>query len=400
MAALDGLLVLDLTRLLPGAYATQLLADHGADVVKVEEPGRGDYLRDMPPRVGPVGAMFQAVNRGKQSVAIDLRSNEGGEIFAALVREADVLMEGFRPGVLERLNLAPESLLDVNPQLVVCRLSGYGQEGPWRERAGHDLNYLAACGVTSLVRDREGAPVPVGLPIGDLIGGMSAATGVLLALTERARTSRGRVVDAAISDALLSFLAPVAGLIAALPGAELDTLTAPVGAPYYDIYEAAEGSHLSVACLEPQFWTRFCDAIKLPHLRDRQHGSPEEQAQVHSEIGGVLITATAREWEERLRDVDVCVAAVRTPTEALFDDHHRSRGAMVSHADGADGWVESPGPPVRLMGDQPRLSGPAPRLGEHTRAWLERIGFGKRLEELAAAGVIELDASSAREVPT
>jgi alpha-methylacyl-CoA racemase len=394
VGALDGTLVIDLTRLLPGAQATQILSDHGARVVKIEEPGRGDYLRDMPPMAGAVGGLFQTVNRGKESVAIDLRAEAGRRLLHRMLERADVLVEGFRPGVLERLNLSPRDLLERHPRLSVCRLSGYGQGGPWRDRPGHDLNYLAATGAASLMRDREGRPIAPGVPIGDLVGGLGAVIGILLALNERTRTGRGRVVDAAMSDALLTLMAVPAGGLAAAPEASAADLTGPVGSPSYDVYEAADGTFLTVACLEPYFWANLCRALGVDELLGSQFGSAEQMAETRRRLAEVLATATAAQWEERLDRHDVCVAAVRSPAEALRAPHHVARKAVVTHPDGNGGQVLSPGPPVRLEADPIIAAGPAPLRGEHSRAWMDELGLGGEATELVDAGIVE---SSVRE---
>jgi crotonobetainyl-CoA:carnitine CoA-transferase CaiB-like acyl-CoA transferase len=385
---LRGLTVLDLTRLLPGGYCTLLLSDLGADVVKVEEPERGDYLRWMPPLVEGTSAAHRALNRGKRSVTLNLKSPEGGAILRRLAAKADVLVEGFRPGVLARLGVGYESLAAGNPGLVYCAITGYGQDGPYRDLAGHDLTYLGFGGGLSLAGPEAGPPAIPGLQVGDLGGGgMMAAVGILAALHERAATGRGRFVDVSMLDGVVSWLSIHAASFLATgrpprPGGE--ALTG--GLACYRVYRAADGRHLTVGALEPRFWRGLCEALGHPELVEDQFGPPERQREMADVLEEVFATRGRDAWVEALRDDPGCVGPVHDLGEALRDPQVRHR-RMVAEVDGA---AVGPGAALKLFEgeEEPRFTG-AQGLGEHTAEVLGGLGMGSdELERLRADGVV------------
>ena len=298
---LDGVRVLDLSRLLPGAYCTQLLQAHGAHVTKIEPPG-GDPIRALPGGA----AFFDALHRGKQLMRLDLRTDTGRDALRRLIVDADVLVEGFRPGVMERLELAYPALAAINPALVYCAITGYGSTGSMARRAGHDLNYLARSGALSLMPLRDGAPVIPGLQVADLAGGLQAAFLIAAALVARAQTGRGSRMEVSMTDLMRTWTA----LPRAARGVGLSGLPLTGELPCYHVYVVADG-FLTVAALESDFWAAFCHAIDRDDLKDNQF-DPAAIETVQATLG----PATRAEWATRFGDLDVCVEPALTFEES------------------------------------------------------------------------------------
>jgi crotonobetainyl-CoA:carnitine CoA-transferase CaiB-like acyl-CoA transferase len=351
MRPLDGLLVLDLTRLLPGAAATMQLANFGAEVVKIEEPERGDYGRWMPPFLDGEGAVFHMVNRGKKSVALDLKSDGGRAAFLKLAQTADVVVESFRPGTMQRLGLDYETLRASNPRIIYVSITGYGQAGPWAAMAGHDINYLALGGALEGNGACGGPPVMPGVQIADLAGGaLQAVTGVLLALAARAKTGRGQAVDVSMTDGVAWLLPVGLGLHAAtgeLPARGDGILTGRYAC--YRVYEAADGRWIAVGALEPKFWQALCGALGCERFIADQFAEGPRRGEIVAELARIFRTRTAEEWFERLRPTDCCVTPVRNVAEvAAHFGLERGDSVVVPRLS------ETPG---RLGGAPPRLGG-------------------------------------------
>jgi len=365
---LRGVRVLDLTRLVPGPVCTQHLADLGADVVKIEDTGAGDYA---PP------ALRAIVNRNKRGLQLDLKQAEGAEAFLLLARGADVVVEGFRPGAMERLGLGYAALAAVNPRIVCCSITGYGQSGPYRDRPGHDLNYCGHAGVA----DQNGAGADTlalsNLPIADLMGGaLTAAMGILAALFDAARTGRGRHLDIAMADgALAHAVMPLATLAAhgSTRRAGADTLTG--GLACYALYRTADQRFLAVGALERKFWDTLCDVIDCAHLKPlHRSGDAATEARVRTELAAILGTRSCAEWEARFAHVDACVSPVHTLEEALADPHFRARGMVVESVHPTLGPLTQVASPIRITRHEFALHRHAPRPGEHTRELLREAG--------------------------
>lgn len=373
---LEGIRVLDLTRLLPGPFATQWLAAMGAEVIRVEPSTGGDWLREMPPLVEGMGAWFTAVNRGKKSVALDLKHPEGRAIFLRLVRSADVVVEGFRPGVMARLGLAPSVLLNEQPRLVYASLTGYGVGSRWRERAGHDLNYLALAGFLALNGPREGPPMPPAIPVADFGGAMALVIAVLAGLLYRERTGQGIALEASIFEVVAAWMQPFwlahrAGLPAAREGMPLNGAL-----PCYRVYRTADGGAMALAALEPAFWQAFCEAVGHPEWIPRAFDPA-----LIPEVADLFQRRTRREWEALRERLDACLEPVLEPEEAIE--------ALADLAPAFHGGM--PVLPFTIDGQRLSEMSPPPQLGEHTREILEALGYPAAvLEDLARRGVIRI----------
>jgi crotonobetainyl-CoA:carnitine CoA-transferase CaiB-like acyl-CoA transferase len=391
MNPLAGITILDLTRLLPGPAATMHLADFGADVIKVEDTGDGDYMRGFPPQVAAtdgrvVNPAFEAANRGKRSISLDLKRREGREVLLRLVERADALIEGFRPGVLDRLGLGWDTLHARNPKLVLCSLSGYGQTGPLAQRAGHDINYLAMTGVLDQIRAGGKVAIP-GLQIGDLLGGtLSALSALLIALLSAARSGRGTRVDVAMTDSLLThhFFPHTDVDAGTAPQAERTLLTG--GVACYRAYTTADGKQIALGALEFKFWKAFCQAAGLEELIERHWsygeaaGSPEALETI-ARVAARIAQQTCDEWMRTFESVDACVTPVLRPAAALSHPHHKARGLVHRK-----GGVTEVGPFAQIEGARWQER-PAPRSGQHTKALLGELGYADdEIGRLLASG--------------
>lgn len=383
--ALQELKVLDLSMNLPGPYMTWLLASLGAEVVKVENPVGGDFGRRQ--GADPAAALlsFQSVNRNKKSVALNLKHPAGREAFLEMLGTHDVLVEGFRPGAMQALGLGYEVLSVRQPRLIQVSISGYGQQGPYRLRAGHDINYLALAGVLAMGGSRPEELALAGVQIADLAGGsLMALAGLLAAVVQRQRTGRGQLVDVAMFDGALSLatklLARVqAGVDAPVP----QGMTLNGRYPCYNVYRTSDGQFMSLGAFEPKFWQAFCQAVERPDLLPRQFGGPEVVEQVRA----VFAARTRAQWEALFRDNDACCEPVYTLQEAVHDPLTVARGMLVSGAENQE-FLRSP---MNLSGSPLAPEGPAPELGQHTRQMLRELGWDEaRIERLAAEGALGL----------
>ncbi len=423
---LAGIRVLDLSRLLPGGFCSLLLADFGADVLKVEDTGMGDYIRWSPPYVegaeqSAKSALFLALNRNKRSIRLDLKRDEGREVLLRLVGEHDVVLESFRPGVLDRLGVGYERMREVNPGIVYCAISGYGQSGPKREASGHDMNYLGLVGLLGLTGERGGPPVQAAGQIADLGGGaLMAAFGILAALRERdgapaprssgslagaggaqpegagelappARTGSGvgQVVDVSMADGALSWLAMVAAAHFAdgnTPGRGELLLAGSVIC--YRPYACADG-WVTLGALEPKFWQAWCRGVEREDLIERQFEPPGSEA--HAQVVEIFEARTRAQWEQFAREYDCCLEPVLELDEALDSELVRAREMVVNlQQPGVEGGVRQLGVPVKLERTpaiHDRLPGPA--LGEHTEEVLAAVGYSAaEIAALLESGVV------------
>jgi crotonobetainyl-CoA:carnitine CoA-transferase CaiB-like acyl-CoA transferase len=398
---LAGLRVLDLTRLLPGGFCTLQLADMGAEVLKVEDTGAGDYLRWVPPYCDGVhssarSALFLSLNRNKRSIRIDLRSEGGRELFMALVARHDVLVESFRPGVLDRLGVGYERLRERHPGLVYCAITGYGQDGPMRSAPGHDINYLALVGMLGLTGEHGGPPVLSAAQIADLGGGaMMAAFAIMAALRERdgspgaPGSGEGQLVDVSMADGALSWLAfPAAEYFATGTVPQRGGLMLGGGAICYRTYQCVDG-WMALGAVEPKFWQAFCAAVGREDLFGAQFDTPGSQA--HATVTEIFAGRTRAQWQQFASEHECCLEPVLGIDEALASDLVRAREMVVEVPQpGASAPIRQLGAPVKLTRTpaQP-VRWPAPALGEHTHEVAAELGYSDdRIAALKRAGAI------------
>lgn len=389
---LKGLRVIDLSRLLPGGYATQLLADFGADVVKVEDPQGGDPARWMEPMLEDASLYFVAMNRNKRSLAIDLKQPAGREALLQVLATADVLVESFRPGVMDRLGLGPDLLRERLPRLVYCAITGYGQDGPARLRAGHDVNYEGYAGMLAMNLAANGQPVLPPAQLADIAGGAwPALVGILTALLARGVTGQGDIVDVSMLDGTLA-LQPLLAVVA------LATGQAPApgamqlhgGDPAYSIYQTSDGLYVTLGALEHKFWARFCTLVDRPDLIP-SHGPAVgvRREEIRTQVAAIFASRPRAEWLALLGDEDACVGPVYTYTEALRDPQIQARQLIRSANLGMENFAAALAPTPRLVHAAPPPQQPPPRLGEHSDAILREAGLDDAaIAALHAAGVV------------
>jgi alpha-methylacyl-CoA racemase len=363
VSALESLRVLDLSRLLPGGFCSLLLADFGADVIKVEDMGMGDYVRADEPS-------FLALNRGKRSIRIDLKKAAGRDAFLRLARTADVVLESFRPGVMDRLGVGYQRLREENPRLVYCAITGYGQDGPYAQRAGHDMNYLALTGLLGLTGEPDGPPVQAAGQIADLGGGaLMAAFGILAALRERDRSGEGQLVDVSMTDGALSWLAMVAArYLADGVAPRRGTPELAGGLICYRPYRCADG-WVTLGALEPKFWQAWCRGVGREDLAGQQFAPVGSDT--HREVEVVFAGRTRAQWRAFNDEHDCCLEPVLDLDEALDSELFRAR-EMVVEVDGA----RLLGTPVKLSrtpADPTRAGGPP--IGADGDAVLAEAGY-------------------------
>jgi alpha-methylacyl-CoA racemase len=381
---LDGIRVLDLTRLLPGDFATWVLADLGAEVIKIEDKAGGDYMRWMPPMVGENSAMYWALNRGKRAITLDLKQEPGRDVFLRLLEGADCVIEGFRPGVMDRLGLGYEALSRRKPDLVYCAISGYGQDGPYRDRAGHDLLYNSLAGLQGVTGTTDGELAIPGFQVADLgAGGAGAALAVVSALLRRERDPerRGGFLDVSMFDGVAAFMSPhmarhLAGQADEGPG----RMQLNGGLPCYRLYRAGDGRWMALAALEPKFWKAFCDLVERPDLVERQFDGDGAA----DEVAAVIAGRSRAEWAELVKHQDVMLEPVNDLGEASQDPQLIARGLLLD----VDGPSPQPAPMVRLEDGyhaDPRVAA----HGEDTDSVLAEVGYSvEQIAALRESGVI------------
>ncbi|MFO0728988.1 MAG: CaiB/BaiF CoA-transferase family protein [Myxococcota bacterium] len=369
---LSGIRIVDFTRLLPGPYATRVLAELGAEVIKVEATPGGDYARWWPPLSGdpPISTAFAELNRGKKSVALDFRDPASQVALQKLVRSADVLIDGFRPGTLAKMGLDPAALMQELPSLIYCSLTGFGLDGPDVDRAGHDIGYLARAGALGIVGSAE-APMTMGIQVADVAGSWVAISGILAALLRRQASGQGGVVDVAMMEASLGFASLAYGAFrgGAPPVRGQELLDG--SRPCYRVYRTKDGRFLAVGALEPKFWAMFVEAIGLPELSASGLDHGETGRAVIERVQARLLERSQAEWAELFRRVDCCVEPVLDIAESVEDPQLVARQAFAS------GYSASP---IRVRSTlsgavQRVVLGEAPSLGQHTEEVLVGLGI-------------------------
>lgn len=389
MSLLTGIRVLDLSLQLPGPFCTLMMADYGADVIKVDEP----YPRVRNPLSGEdpgTGPVDRYLNRGKRSLTLNLKTEEGRAIFLALAGRSDVVVEGFRPGVVKRLGVDYEPVSGRNPRIVYCSISGYGQTGPMRDAAGHDINYVSYAGILGSCGRAGDPPAIPPVQVGDLFGGaLMALSGILMALLSRQATGRGRYLDVSMTDGALAMLSVHSAMaLAGMEVPERGRMMLTGAFPCYDVYRCAGGEYLSLGPLEGWFWKRLLEALGRTDLEGGQYAVGGEAERVRGELSRIFGTRSRDEWVRFFEGQDVCVSPVLSLPEALDHPLARAREMVVAVDSPWGGTDRQPGLPVKVSGVDGRPGRP-PRLGEHDEEILSGLGIpGEEIASLRAKGVL------------
>ena len=387
---LDGIRALDLSARMPGPMCAQFLADLGADVVKIESPRAPDFFRGLQPLVGGTGSLFHVCNRNKKGMTLELRHPRGREIFLRLVREADVVVEAFRPGTMERMKIGYDVLKETNPGLIYCALTAFGQDGPYRRRPAHDLNLLAISGVLDLLGVKDGPPIVPPVQMSGLGGAFQGVVGILAALLSRQRDGRGQFIDVSLLDGVSAFGALEMSRCMASHHIPKRGLTEGGGGyACFNVYPTSDGRHLSLGCLEPHFWENFCRAVGRDSLIAEQWAAPHRQDEMIAEIQSILSTRPLEEWLRIFDPEKICIAPVNTFEEALQDPHIRHQETWFEGELPGGEKVPQAALPVRLGEGRPGWRFHPPQHGEHTSFILRQLGVADaEIEDLRALEVI------------
>jgi len=385
LEVLQGIRILELSRVAPGSYATMILGDMGAEVIKVEQPIESDI-----PRVGsgwsPVGeegrkdAAYMAIHRNKKSIAIDLKSEDGREIFYRLAGKADVLLEGFRPGVAKRLKIDYETLREINPRIIYCSLTGYGQNGPYRELPGHDINYIGYGGALGLIGRPGEPPIPPLNLVGDFAGGsLNCVIGILLAIIARQKTGKGQQVDISMTDGVVSLLTwMVSDYFKTGVAPKRGEYFLSGGFPCYSVFETRDRKFIAVGCIEPWLWANLCRALGKEEFVPFQWANGEKRIKIMDRLREIFLTKSRDEWIEFLKDKDVCVSKVNDFDEVFRDPQILHRRMVIEMDHPSEGKVKQVGIAIKLSDTPGRVKSFGPILGEHTQEILGQLGYSKK----------------------
>ena len=402
MLALEGIKVLDFCRNAPGMFCTMILADLGADVLMVERPMTGDraeYERVVSGITGPDEerrhASYNALQRNKRSIALNLKETDAQEIFYRLAEDADVVVEGFRPGVMDRLGAGYQKVKEVNPRIVYCSVSGYGQDGPYANMAGHDINYISFAGALSMIgqSEEEKPAIPLNLLADYAGGGLCGAVAVMAALLARNTTGRGQYLDIAMTEGVLYMMAAAVSSFfqqGRVPQRGSSRLNG--GAPYYNVYRTKDSKYLSIAAMEPWFWVNLCRALGREDLVASQDAQGRQQQEISDFLEETFKTRTRDEWFELLKDQDISVGKVYSLDEALADPHvvHRGMVVEVEAPDLPEGKVSQVGIPIRLSDTPGRVRHVGSVTGQHTGEILSAFGYTReQVEDLQQREVVQ-----------
>ncbi len=388
---LSSLKVLDFSTLLPGPFASLLLADMGAEVLRVESPSRMDLVRVLPPHDGGVSASHAYLNRNKRSIALDLKKPEAVELVKQLVADYDIVLEQFRPGVMDKLGVGYEALKAINPRLIYVSITGYGQTGPYKDRAGHDINYLALAGLASYTGRRETGPLPLGIQAADIAGGsLHGVIGLLAAVIQRQATGQGQQVDISMTDCAFSLHGMAgAGYLAAGVEPEMEN-QALNGGSFYDYYRTRDGRWLSVGSLEPQFMQQFCQALDRPELAARGLSQkPEDQRALKREIEIEIEKRDFAEWNQLFASLDACVEPMLNLSEAVEHPQIKARGLVTEVPRAGSDPQAQIACPIKFSSGLPAPRHIGAALGAHSDEVLTEQGYSlERIAAFRAAGVV------------
>ena len=391
MGALTGIKVLDLTRLLPGPYCTLMMADYGAEVIKVEEPETGDYIRWRKPAINGIGARHLTINRNKKSVELNLKSVEGREIFKRLAMESDVIIESFRPGVMNRLGIGYEEISKLNEGIIYCSLTGYGQTGPYSKLPGHDINFVGYSGILGLIGEKDGKPVIPGVQIADLGGGaLMALSAITMALLHKEKTGKGQYIDVSMLDGAITWLYAAAsdyfasGTVPERGKNRLDGHFA-----FYNVYETKDNKFLSVGAAEKKFWIELCELVGKPEWIDLHEGPEEVQQCLKQEMAELFKQQNQQYWLDLLQTKDTCVGPIYDLNQLYEDPQIIEREMFTTMQHPTAGKIQQIGFPIKFSETPGEIYAHSPMLGEHTEEILLQIGYSKEnILSLEENGVI------------
>ncbi|MGN1385307.1 MAG: CaiB/BaiF CoA transferase family protein [Bacillus sp. (in: firmicutes)] len=379
MGALSGIKVLDLSRLLPGPYCTLMMADYGAEVIKVEEPEVGDYIRWRKPAINGIGARHLTINRNKKSIELNLKSEAGQEIFKKLAADADVILESFRPGVMDRLGIGYDEISKINEGIVYCSLTGYGQTGPYSQLPGHDINFIGYSGILGLIGEKNGKPVIPGVQVADLGGGaLMALSAITMALLHKERTGKGQYIDVSMLDGAITWLYASAsdyfasGTIPERGKNRLDGHFA-----FYNIYQTKDDKYLSVGAAEKKFWKEICELVGKPEWIELHEGPEEVQEQLKKEMTELFEQEDQQYWMNLLQTKDTCVGPIYDIDQLYADPQIIEREMLTTMHHPTAGTVQQIGFPIKFSHTPGEIYMHSPLLGEHTEELLMEIGYSK-----------------------
>jgi crotonobetainyl-CoA:carnitine CoA-transferase CaiB-like acyl-CoA transferase len=380
MRALDGIKVLDLSRLFPGPYCSMILADLGADVLRIEDK-----------RFQGEGPGMPTVMRNKRHMTLNLKHPKGLEIFCRMAKKADVLLEGFRPGVTDRLGIGYEQMKKLNERLIYCSVTGYGQDGPYKDMVGHDINYLSFGGVLGLTGEPGRKPIIPPIQVADMAaGGMNAAIGILAALFARQTTGKGQYIDISMMDGIVAMLPFPASLLWGMGKTPQRGDTLLSGRfPCYSVYETKDGQYISLGALEPRFWAELCRNLGREDYIPLQYEEGEKRAEIFSFLGRKFKEKTREEWMAELKDLDVCFGKILDLAETFKDPQVRHRKLVTEFVDDRKGKMKLLSPPIKMSETSPDIRRAPADFGEHTGEVLREMGFnGEEIEQMKREGVV------------
>lgn len=391
MKILEGVRVLDLTRLLIGDYCTMLLGDMGAEVIKVEEPDLGDYIRWAPPFINEQSVLHLLLNRNKKSLRLNLKSEKGKEVFNNLVKRSDLIVENFRPGVAKKLGIDYDSVKKINDQIIYCSISSYGQDGPYKHSPGHDINYLGYAGILDITGSRNSPPVIPGVQIADLPTSLMAALGIIAALYLKGKTGKGQYIDVSALDVATSLIVvPAATYIGEGKSPERGTWFLNGGLPCYNIYETKDKKYITVGCIEEKFWTSFCKVLDVEDFIPFQYTRDEEKIkEMFQAIGRIISTETREEWLKLFAKKSLPCGPVHD-FEDVFRDPQILYRRMIMEAKYPEvGKVKQFNIPVKFSESSCEIRQPPPSFGEHTEDILKQLGYSEtEIAEMRQNGIV------------
>ncbi|MFX0003730.1 MAG: CaiB/BaiF CoA transferase family protein [Candidatus Hodarchaeota archaeon] len=400
---LEGKVILDLTRMLPGPFCSMILSDLGADVVKVEDPR---YFYGQPPPFFQKGryresAFNSILNRNKKSITLNLKKEKAREIFYRLVKEADVVLDSYRPRVINKLKIDYNTLSKINPSIICCSLTGYGQYGPYEQIAGHDLNYIGICGILDLNRERkvygdefqERKPINPGVQVADIGGGLVSAIGILGAIIERERNPerKGQYIDISMTDSVFSFMPLVAAYHFSKDLNEGVETQNPLHGdlPFYNVYKTKDKKYLSVGIVEIKFWRVLCETLGRDDLIQKQFAQGEDREKVFVELQTEFLKKSQKEWMDIFKNLDVCIMPVKSFAEACEDPQIRARNMVIEMEHPKFGKIQNINSPIKYSRTPLKIRELSPILGQHTKEILKKFGYkDEDIREFRKKGVI------------